>query len=984
MQSEPADNIVHDEVQLVQKVRPTRSGMDLSTTGRHGEAVTAEGGHGQPTAAVDAHPQHKNMEDRQPERRSIGRKRGALSSIKFTGLQLKPSETAKMARQQFSLKGSFRTTAKRPPIANSAIKRTESFLKESAIPQYSEKEFKRMRSSPSRIIQALKRGGLSPKVRNFSFAAWSEEDSATARFMRHLLALEPKEIAQLRTEMRQSSLLTGLESEQADVFKERFYERLDKQVVADEDLDEWTRIVLAPSNARAARYISSSCAAPPMAIFNEVMRDITMDVRTLRKLATSCKLSLVYFAERKSIRESGNMQDNQFITIFSLLMKHARSICPSMLSKSIAPLITEYCLIISLQPMSKSKLSERLHSICNAAVVRFAMTPEKHPMENMEYAWKAQSKILQLGDSFTPSLELEPNTYRAIIKVLLACKKTEWEVHAISHLHRTWPPWRKTQDGMDARIQPDEELTRVVSVIRNLISAGYSISSFDRMAMILGGRDVDGTPSIPTRTILKSRYGKTAYNPASTNDDLEWAARVRATRDVREAWAAFRACNQAGKKPTQAMFDEMLEKLLLDTKREAGARNTPRIPGAAKEVAIYYNDNLSETELQRVNPPSLHDLLALMKTIDVKLSQKSLALLIEAARSPKEARDFMVEHGQDEMAVHQISQGRRAQNFDRSEGIVLKAIPDALLTAYIKLLSRFSAYKHLRPDRHGGLRNGADYLLDVIHILKLKPELRVGWFVLLKTIALVKVSKDGKGYDFAESNNLWNVLADALYHLWRNKKVIDPDHFGYGCYGLYNAVAAERHGYRMEPVAYLEGVKLIKDLWIYLTKVPDTERENTFLPTMLHEVKGWQLHAYVRLLALTKQKDQMVNVLGWMTEHERDLDTIAVNRQNGLVGLRRTLIAMRVFAMSTNDALYEQELCEVAEEIPQDWGGWPTDTEVEEYLSYTSEAEEIREIDPNMKLGHGIIQNGGEGLFSRAEDGMPDVGLDGLVTYRPM
>lgn len=910
--------------------------------------------------------------------------------ITFNGWQAAPSERAKLIRQKFSVKNRFKTVTK-PPIPAASRGRSDQWLKQSGIPNYSEVQLKSMRSSPSIIIDALKRGRLTPKARNFNFHAWSNESSATAMVMRYLLGMKSVDIAKLRTEAREAGARISAQGTGSSGFKESFLERLDERGYTEEDVHEWARIALAPDGSRALLYLESQRAVPPNAIFNEVLRDSSLDVRSLRKLITSCKLTLVYFAERKSVTEAGTMQDNQFITLFTILMKHARRIAPSMLAKSIAPLIAEYCRIVQLQESSKARMANRLHTICNTAVVKLSLTPKRQPMEGMDYAWKAQAKILELGDSFEPSLILDAPSYRAIIRVLLACKKTEWEEHAVTHLHRTWPPWRKTQDGMDARIQPDDELTRVVSVVRNLIRAGHPKSSFDNMAMILGGRDIDGTPTIPTRTILKARYKKEAYDAHNTNADLEWAARVRATRDIREAWGAFRACEKHGLKPTQGMFEEMVEKLVYDHKRESGARSTPRIPGAGREVAHYHNENLSETELQRVSPPSIDELLELMKSQEIKLSEKSLCLLVRGARNPRYARDLMLDYGVDRFEVLQLSRGKMMQHVEDADESNASAIPEPILTAYIQLLCRFSAYKWLSAARHGGRREGREYLLDVIHILKRAPNLRVAWHTFVKTIALIKNTSGSTTYDFSHSSKLWAILHEALQHR-RELGAVDADHFAYACYGFYNALEGERQGYAMETGLKKEGIDFINGLWLYLTQVPGEEQQDAFLPTLLHEIKGWHLHAYVRLLARTGQKEGIVDVLFWITNHENELDSTALNRSNGLSGLRRTLIAMRVYAISTRDADFENRLREMAESIPQDWGGWATDQEVEEYVDYTSEAEGLRDIDTHVKIGHGIIERGGEKMFSSAENYVDEgsrnttepVGEGATVIYRPM
>ena len=93
----------------------------------------------------------------------------------------------------------FRTTL-RP-----ATKRTtDQSLKEPGYLSYSELKLRRMRSSPSIIIDALKRGRLTLKSRSFNLHAWSVGTSATVMAMKYMLGLSPPELATLRTEAREA------------------------------------------------------------------------------------------------------------------------------------------------------------------------------------------------------------------------------------------------------------------------------------------------------------------------------------------------------------------------------------------------------------------------------------------------------------------------------------------------------------------------------------------------------------------------------------------------------------------------------------------------------------------------------------------------------------------------------------------------------------------------------------------------------------
>lgn len=824
---------------------------------------------------------------------------------------------------------------------------------------------RRTRDSPLKIIYAIRHGRYSAKNRAFNLAAWSKVDSDIARFICYLLSKTDSEISAIKSfaenahRERPSSIR---------LFEDQYRARLNREHYSEDDFYEWFCAVLSPPSHRADIYICSTCAAPPAAILLDILKGaIPVDASALRRLVMLCKMHVV------QSQKTRYFTDDHFIRLYSMLMDNSRRINPQFLSKEVVPLISQYCMQISGEEENTSDLSSRLSWICNDALEKLAIMADSHPFESMQFAWDSQAMVLELVNVLSAPVTLEASSYRALAKVLVACKKAEWEEHAITHILPSWPPWRKTQDGMDARIRPDDELSRAVSVVRNLVRAGHSLKGVDQAALILGGRDVDGTPTIASRSILKT--DDFIFGTCSGANDRLWAARIRATRNIKEAWSAFRACREAGQKPTIGMYDEMLEKLVFDKKRQGGSRNSPRVPGAGKEVAAYGNDNLTETELQRVSPPSIEELTDAMKRDGLELSRRSLDLLVESARTPDHALKLLSSRGLPKEAVRKLAKLSKRSTADWKSPVshirIGHSIPYATLLAYIKLLCRFSAYRKIHRRVNDGRSVGLEFILGAVNILQQHPNLRDGYTVVVKAISLIKITqKADRKYDFRNAGWLWALNIDLLQHLRHTLHAINADHFGYACYGLFNAIAAEAHGFVMPGDGKRDGLAFMKDLWRFLTgHAEDPVSDDSKVP-MLYAIKGWQLHAYVRLLALADEREEIVHVISFMSKYSSELDEVGRAGTNGIRLLRRTLLAMRLYAISTRDEQYESTLGEIAKSIDEEWGGWPTDFEVDEYLNRRTEAERSRDITEDVRLGHEIIKKGAEGMFSSAEDGL--------------
>jgi hypothetical protein len=780
--------------------------------------------------------------------------------------------------------------------------------------RFSRKTTQRKRHSPRRMMEMFRDGTLWDCSQEFHRTAWSEESSPTGIFLTYLMTLHPIEISRMSQQTLEE--LRQQDCPSLEFFTESVIAALERYGCTAQDIRTWAWIILGQKMEIPERYVMSSCALPPPAIFMEILRVRHIPLKTLRHLIVYGQNRISSLSKSSSIEDPGILRDDSFMAMFCSLLEHARRVGPTLIP-TISQLIVQYCSAIMSCASLDTRLPYRLNKICNTAICRLSLPCSKSPMESMAYAWKGQQIILKAGDSFEPALELNASSYRAIAKVLLANKKSDWEVEAVAHLHRTWPPWRKILDGMDAQTQFEDELTRVVRVVRNMMRAGYPPTSIDSALVILGGRDTDGTPTIPTRTIFRG------------SAQVEWVARIRATRDVQEAWGVFQACISRGNKPSQPMFDEMFEKLVFDMKRQKNYRAASLSPGDGKEVFAFQNDNLSDTEIQRLSPPHIDGLYEIMKSYKIKPSQRSLDLLIEHAREPFRARELMVENGIDRNIVRQLAPKSHGRGT-----LSNLSLPESTLTAYVKLLCRFSSYSKLTPKRHGGYTNGRKYLFDALRLLKGYPEKNpAAWLVVIKAMAQARNRKE-----LSSAPYWWSVIQDSLTFLWFDVRKIDPDHFQFGCYSLYTtiyactAIRAGLPGHEDTKGCIDDGLDFLRALFTEMTATAYAEG----LPRLLYQIRGVHLHAYIRLLAIAGRQDEIVEVLRWMVEHQDELSEIAENKENGRCSLRRVLVAMRAFAQKSSDAdsRYVTELRDLAEDIQHIWGGWPEDDEVVQYLEY--------------------------------------------------
>jgi hypothetical protein len=242
-----------------------------------------------------------------------------------------------------------------------------------------------------------------------------------------------------------------------------------------------------------------------------------------------------------------------------------------------------------------------------------------------EYFWQAQRILLDMSSKFPRPLLVSDSGYRSIRKVLTGLKKSTAEKHISLRQSPSWPPFLGAVDGIDERLEVDQNWSRSVQAGAMQQEAGFSKKLPDMVLDIVQGLGIDGIPTIQQRmSILAGR-----------NMGL-WEASIRATRNAHEAWIQFQhPPEQAvddGKPPTPGpdVYAAMFEKLSYRDKND----NDDAQPGdKALNFPSTSDHNLTDYEKARLQPPSISELWRHLRDNNVDLNERCLSVLLEKAAS---------------------------------------------------------------------------------------------------------------------------------------------------------------------------------------------------------------------------------------------------------------------------------------------------------------------------------------------------------------
>jgi hypothetical protein len=723
----------------------------------------------------------------------------------------------------------------------------------------------------------------------------------------------------------------------------------------------WAYIVTAPSDEEAAqRYISNSSVTPAFVLL-EILRRPRISVESLRSLlikSWNISLGIVEGDHGHLINSSENgpeilslslrqkslvrpIEDNTFTVLIARLLRHARQVWPPAVI-NITHLAVKYCKHLASNNLRNEtelplKLHARLSRIYNTVMRRLSLPASPDPVISATYSWDAQRVILETVSHFQPSLELDKKSYRAVSRTLLALRKSPQEERFSQFIKRSWPPWRKELDGMDANRPPDEDISRVVAALSLMQQAGFAHESVDKAVGIYGGREPDGTPTIQTRFLMTERSVPAVRDMSAKDMRRLWVARISATRDVQEAWAAFLEFSASQQqKPSMLMYHAMYEKLIFNGKLQDSRVAETTKPGDGKEVMPVRDDNISDAEKLRIQPPTLDELYSQMIRDNIRPLGRCIALLIEKANSFEHVAKYLLDSGIGSTAVDCLLSMN--QPLERA---VLERIPSVIFAAYIRFLSRVSRLPshsriknvRLRHDQFRTLRSHA--FQHALQLMKCRQSSNAhAWTSLFQAVANRSFALDDwASNDDSNSVMAWRLLEAVLEESYEAGARLEPSGFQYICYSMEKVLQSPAMVLENERTLILRGHILIKDAFAKLAHHAGGD-ECYQLPRLLSGFSGSNIHAYVRVLGLLRDVEEIEALVRWMVKHQHELGVRAASRRNGTASFRRTLVAIRAF--TEHDAADRRIVDNLVDLVPKlnGWGGWPSDSEVEGYLSH--------------------------------------------------
>lgn len=753
---------------------------------------------------------------------------------------------------------------------------------------------------------------------------------------------------------------------------------LEKKGYTPEDVAAWTYILGSPDSETVAQRFLAHDRSMPSFMLLEVLRRQDITSRTLKGLLIYCwnvlldqpQPELIAMPERRledkatpgewilrrwksaNQRREGSLplEEISFMVMVSRLLKHARRTWPTAVI-SIARMVSIYLDILrdrNFRSAAEGRLHHRFTKMYNIVISRLALPSSGFPMKSMHFNWHAQRLLLERAGEFSPPLEIDQQSYRAVMSVLVASRKSENETNFARHMARTWPPWRTEQDGIDARRPLESDLSRTSGAILQLKRAGYSATSIDKAIGILGGREPDGTPTVQTRHGVAARLQRASrriMRPLLVeNDTDQWVARIRSTRDVREAWSAFLGYEEQYKTGSLAAYYAMFEKLMFEKARNLRKRTHTPLTGDGKEVISVVEDNLTEDERMRTSPPDIDHLYQRMIHASIRPSGQCLAFLVSHARTIDDGIRYLRDSDlPTESRVALLMKDTR----DREEH--LKRIPDATFLAFIKLLCRFAycssspVKREVQSATEGLIMEGehtsvksilppsANYtrLHPLLHALELltqrKPSSRPSWYALFSALARRAIIVDMAHIGLPKNDIMsWRVLEAALKDSQRAGIEIDSKGYQILCTAFEKALVAADQLDDDEIIELDNGPTLLKDHFARLTE--DFPAGNG-IPHLVHVVEAATTHAHIRVFGLLRDAEELVKTVQWMVDNQDELEAIDAMAGNGKRMRRRCFIAVRSFLEGDKA---EEKVRELVDSVDA-WGGWPSDEEVDNY-----------------------------------------------------
>ncbi|KAF1352112.1 hypothetical protein BDV97DRAFT_139950 [Delphinella strobiligena] len=741
------------------------------------------------------------------------------------------------------------------------------------------------------------------------------------------------------------------------------------------DLHNWISILTTQDSLRAARLLTGASGPPeslvddhnsiPAFVFLTLLRRRQLSPAALRLLVeylpTWCRAVALSDSTGLSTwpRDSAASPDQYEDTaeprpdlrsaVFRACMRscrHARRVWPAAVPAIARNLIS----FLRLPPSADSAIIEdelpaqpiaELTKLFNRALHLIGQPIAIEPFKSLGHQETAQALILRHMAEHTPPLAINREGYRAVTRVQLAHKKTSTETEWARLKSPSWPPWKEDRTGMDVNVGLEYGLSRARHILNRMQEAGYSMKAWDDVALIHSGWDTDMSPTIQTRALM----------PAVSNQRNErqiWAARIRSTRTVQQAWACFLSYEDKAVAADEDVYLAMFERLREERKRHRlgekhpthSARQSdvlPFHPGDGREV-FPPPTSTHQAIYTKTAPPSMRQFHEHMLERKMLPSGQTLAFIATNATSLKEGLSYL----QSSSAIYPDI----IPNFLYRESTPdrLSHVPNAVFAATISLLTRFPHNSLKRSDRGESMYNYGEYNVDLhqslgraIYVLdNERRPYRPAWNALLSSFArrdaptisptwrllfMQPAADPAETARQALDKMVAYKLTKHTLTLMRDIDVtLDADGFRHVCIIAENAatVAAQiiaKHGNKASAGSKVDqsspdqqdeslhghAIEIRKESQYLryqfreLVSVSSDRSLDPALPTLLVTPSLAILHAYIRALGSLRDFEGLRETVHWMREYWAELSARKDEDRRGVATLRKCIVALRVF-----------------------------------------------------------------------------------------
>lgn len=844
------------------------------------------------------------------------------------------------------------------------------------------------------------------------FNAHSKEDRhfvALAKYGKNLLSQQDF----LATELKSLQQIT---THQEAVIPKEYLTYLRSQGYGFQDLAAWHWILAGETAEDAARRLEILMKPPIEVSFDFGLVPIFVLLRLLLRTDMSLRAFNILLRQSWQVLGSSDQHELQenpdatsrstdtrrtlpsigldaLVVLVARLLRHARHVWPAAVVE-IAQLWIDHAGVGRIIERTKLDIiTERDHtrlSFCyNRILSLLALPPNQAPFQSLHYRQRAQFMVIRQMNALDPSLVINREGYRAVTHVQLAHRKTHQERRWAKLKAKSWPPWKEDKLGVDAYISVEEGISRASNSLRQMAEAGYGSSDWEKAAGILAGWDTDHSPTYQTRSATiprsslywahkKPKDGPIPEGEAQKADaDVTWAARIRATRTLQEAWTCFLICRDQDLPLTSLIYHAIFEKVIFEEKRnrselyseadgQAETEEKVLLPGDGKEV---FESSTSQNQAisTREPLPTFGTLLSRMIDDQIKSSGRFLALLLNHARTFDEGVKILKASKLNETMKKALLLWREPPVLDVDT--LLRSLPDWLFAAYVGFLCKFAHVRQrekslTHQDHRAYSHETYATTLLLRHAFKLvikrSPFYLPPWISLLKLLARAKsvvVIKKASLHPYGQAIPKYHKACRLIEHMDAIGLDLDLAGFKQFCKIFKNSVVSARHilatsdddreksGAQHHLQDELIFVKERFARIVQTTDIIDEERrpkaesngllstitdETPPLPTLVCVPHPAYLHDYIRLLGQYPDHDSLMDLVRWMSTFSEQIMEEAKESSNGLTAMRTCLTAVRVFL----------------EQPPKEVAGVETTVgeELEKYKVSLKRLEEVRKI----------------------------------------